>query len=139
MNHWPGIFHELDRLYELESQARKILHRHLRAVPVREMSIEAVVAETRSRCLEYDAEITASIGSWRWGESFSTISDPAQMWRYVRLHTALTWIHMMTETVDCHLVFPPPMIPPDAVIRWLLTDWWTHHGIGLRSLIERTL
>ena len=139
MDPWNRIHQELERLYELESQARKIVHRHLRAVPVREMSMEALVAETRLRCLEYDAEITASIESWRWGESFSMISDPAQMWRYVRLHTALTWIQMMTETVDCHLVFPPPLMPGDAVIRWLLTDWWNFHGIGMRALIERTL
>jgi hypothetical protein len=103
------------------------------------MTMEAVVEETRLRCLEYDPEIAASIASWQWGEDFSMISEPAQMWRYVRLHVALMWVHGTLETAESHLVFPPPRLPHDAVIRWLLTDWWTLHGIGLRALVERTL
>jgi len=67
------------------------------------------------------------------------ISEPAQMWRYARLNVALIHVQMIIGTPDCHLVFPPPLLPLDAVIRWLLTDWWTFHGTALRALIERTL
>jgi hypothetical protein len=138
MNPWNSIHQELDRLHEAEANKRTISHRHLRTVPVRDMSIQAVAEETRLRCLEYDPEIAASVASWQWGGSFSTISEPAQMWRYVRLNSASMWVAMVSDTPRCHLVFPPPRIPRDAVIRWLLTDWWNLHGIWMRALIERT-
>ncbi len=139
MNHWNTILRELERLYELETKARRILHRHVRAVPVKEMSPEEVVLETRLRCAEYDSEITESIASWRWGDDFATISDAAQMWRYVRVHTALLWLSQMEDVPGWHRVFGEPEIGDEQVIRWLLTEWWTIRGVGFRALIEQGL
>lgn len=137
MNHWELILRELERLYGLESRARRIVHRHVRAVPVREMSMEEVLRETRLRCAEYDSEIAASVREWEWGGGFSTLPDAAQMWRYVRIHTALLWLSQMEEVPGWQRVFGPPVMTDAEVIRWLLTDWWNLRGVGLRAMLER--
>ena len=99
--------------------------------------MEEVLQETRLRCAEYDSEITASVRAWKWGGNFSTIQDAAQMWRYVRVHTALLWLIQMEEVPGWQRVFGPPDLPPEEVIQWLLTDWWILRGVGLRAILER--
>jgi len=133
------ILRELERLYGIETRARSFAHRHVRAVPVREMREEEVVRETRLRCAEYDSEITSSVRAWEWGVCFSKISEEAQMWRYVRVHTALLWLSQMEDVPGWERVFGPPVMTDAQVIRWLLTDWWNFRGVAFRALIERGL
>ena len=135
-NRWLRINDEVGRLYRLEAQARRIVHRHVRSVPAREMGLEAVLAETRLRCEEYDPEISASVRAWEWGKPLATISAEAQMWRYVRLNSAALWLGMTVEVPGLARVWGEPQATDEEVVRWLLTEWWQQGGILLRALYE---
>ncbi|WAC18859.1 hypothetical protein OVA24_16635 [Luteolibacter sp. SL250] len=124
------------RLYQLEANSRQIAHQHLRAVPAKEMGLEAVIRETRQRCQEYDEEISASVRAWKWGTNLATISDEAQMWRYVRLNTALTWLSLGLGAPGSDRVFGDPSMSEQATVQWFLTHWWQIGGVQMRAMYE---
>jgi len=100
------------------------------------MGFEEVLKETRLRCSEYDPEITGSVRAWKWGQSLSKISEPAQMWRYVRLNTAVTWLALAIPVPGSERVLGEPLMTDEEVIRWLLADWWNLGGVQLRAMYE---
>jgi hypothetical protein len=133
---WNLICDELIRLLDEESKARTIVHRHMRSVPAREMGFEAVVKETRLRSAGVDQEIEASLASWQWGQSLATISDEAQMWRYVRLNTALqVWLPILALQSN-RPVLRDPAVSPEEFLRWVLKDWWHLGGVQVRAMYE---
>lgn len=139
MNRWVGIHAEVVRLYLLEDKARQIVHQHVRAVPARQMGFEAVRQETRLRCAEYEQEITASVKAWEWGHNLATISAEAQMWRYVRLNSALTWLSLVVGVPGWETVLGEPLRTDQAVVQWLLTAWWDSGGVQMRTMLEMGL
>ena len=139
MHRWEMILSELERLSAHHDRARQVVLRHVRSVPVREMSLAALAQETRLRSEEYAPEISASLAAWRWGGNFSNLSELAAVWLHARLNVALLWLGMMVETAGWQQVFPEPEMTDEEVIRWLLREWWFLHGVNLRAVLERGL
>ena len=135
-NPWNLILMELLRLLDEETKARTIVHRHVRSIPAREMGFEAVLKETRLRCAGVDQEIEASLAAWQWGQSLATISDEAQLWRFVRLNTVLQFWMPLIQLNATAPALGEPAVSPEHFVRWLLQEWWLVAGLPLRAMYE---
>ena len=136
MNRWEKILEELERLHGLEDRWRQGALLHLRETGPREMGFAAVLEETLLRGQEDDAEVSASVRAWRWGEELPPISEPAQIWRFVRVSQALTWLTLTLGSPGWERVMGEPLLTDEEVIQWLLTDWWQLGGAYLRAMWE---
>ena len=135
MSHpWHSIVGELSRLKS--GDERRVALRHEFAhYPVERL--RGVIREVRLVSQQHDIAISESLRHWRFGQDLPEIDRVAASWRFQRIDCAtafLSHFFSVTSGEAASMIFSRPAISDEEVVRWLLTDWWSEHGVGFFAL-----
>jgi hypothetical protein len=99
--------------------------------------IRDVVAQMKQVEAGYKKEIDSAIYEWKGERRPLWLKGLAGSILQSRIQIAYTFVlslNMLDSNISMK-VFPPPVLPDEDVVRFLLIEWWNEHGLRIFALL----
>jgi len=74
-------------------------------------------------------KISSAIDTWTIDGQWMEMSDATKHCIRIRLHAVADFVYLLTDCDDVPFLKVQDEYSDRDIVRWFLTEWWSHHGL----------